>query len=318
MLGKNESLRFENITTMALNQYKQGKKTGFTFFLPDMLHQELKSMAKEERISMSSYVSYLLLLSMSDKKSDSEKKASGNESAGEALRAALEEVGLPEKDAENLFCRLKIIFEQLADSKGLDLYKEMAEMVRFINETKKSLREFNVAEITDEDLPATSDQLEGIVEATEEATDKILTATENMLADQDIISEELKKLKALLDKERGTDGWSDSLQIFETIAKKNRSALMSLFEACNFQDLTGQRIQKIVGLVQGIEAKIMKMVIAFDLKRKSSDPDVDPRKIEEGKKMLEHYEAVPLQGPQKKGEGVTQSDVDDLLGDLGF
>ena len=76
-----------------------------------------------------------------------------------------------------------------------------------------------------------------------------------------------------------------------------------ILELCNFQDLTGQRIQKIVHHLTEIESVIYKMLHALR-------PDL---KLRDKHASEEH---ALLNGPQKEHETPSQNDIDDLFDSL--
>lgn len=225
---------------------------------------------------------------------------------------------ISKKDFDKLVIHVKGLLEGNFFEDDLELYGELGEMAKYINETKKSLRTFNAAEITDKDLPEASDQLESIVESTEDATNNILTVTENMLDDQDKITNTIDLIKSLkfTKKSDNSEKRDQIVSELEKISESNTNGLMDIMSACNFQDLTGQRIQKIVALVKTIEGKIMKIILTFNIKRKEKSGDLDENVLTKEKDMLAKIENMELKGPSKKGEGVNQAEVDDLLGDL--
>ncbi len=222
------------------------------------------------------------------------------------------------EDLDKLVTHVKGLLEGKFFEEDLELYGELGEMAKYINETKKSLRNFNAAEIADKDLPEASDQLESIVEATEEATNNILTVTENLLDDQSKIKNAIELIKSLkfTKKSENSKLRDQIISELEKISEVNTNGLMDIMAACNFQDLTGQRIQKIVGLVKTIEGKIMKIILTFNIKRKEKDGTADDEILNKEKDMLAKIEKMELKGPQRKGEGINQSEVDDLLGEL--
>lgn len=226
-------------------------------------------------------------------------------------------VEVTKEDLQALVAHVKGLLEGNVQGDDLELYGELGELAKYINETKKSLQSFDAAQITDEDLPEASDQLEAIVESTEEATDKILTATEDMLEKDAAIAKAMGLLKEA--KEESSGGAAEKIDAaikeLEEVSTHNNQKLMGIMEACNFQDLTGQRIQKIISLVKGIESKLMKMILSFNIKKQESTGG-DEEKLKKEKAMLAKIEESELKGPQKQGEGVDQSEVDDLLNDL--
>ncbi len=82
---------------------------------------------------------------------------------------------------------------------------------------------------------------------------------------------------------------------------------MVIFEACSFQDLTGQRISKVVETLEHIEARVSRFAAAIGAK---DDPKGNTKEEEKRKKRKED---LLLNGPAKTGEGVSQDDVDALL-----
>lgn len=229
-----------------------------------------------------------------------------------------DKVTLEKDDIAKLISHVKGILEGQLNQDDLELYGELGELAMFINETKKSLKTFDAAKITEKDLPAASDQLEGIVEATEDATNQILTAAETMLEDQERIRKIMEELKGIkFSKEsKGKEKTDAALGELEALYQSNNAKLMDVMSACNFQDLTGQRIQKIITLVHGVESKIMKMILTFNIKKQEKTGDLDDEKIVKEKDMLAKIEEMELKGPKRKGEAVSQNEVDDLLGDL--
>ena len=77
-----------------------------------------------------------------------------------------------------------------------------------------------------------------------------------------------------------------------------------MFEACNFQDITGQRISKVVKTLQFIEERVNKMIEIWgeegftDVKQDQEERDA---------------EAALLNGPQLANQGVSQADIDKLF-----
>ncbi|MBV8536098.1 MAG: protein phosphatase CheZ [Alphaproteobacteria bacterium] len=76
-----------------------------------------------------------------------------------------------------------------------------------------------------------------------------------------------------------------------------------IFEACSFQDITGQRITKVVKTLKQIEAKVGELVQAF------GDEPAPVR----GAKSTGNDEAALLNGPQLPQNAVSQSDIDALF-----
>lgn len=104
---------------------------------------------------------------------------------------------------------------------------------------------------------------------------------------------------------------AEALRQQMNVLKKMSELSLSMMEPLSFQDLVGQRIQRIIKLVKNMEMRIEDLIISFGIKfRKHRE---DPGKsYEELKKDVEKYRSE-LKGPQRDGQGLKQSDIDDLL-----
>ncbi len=176
-------------------------------------------------------------------------------------------------------------------------------------------------------IPQTSDQLEGIIETTEQAANTIMDNLDRM---GQVIGDNKKIYSALkqglvhvpgkpVDEKAQLDGeivaqLMPAIEFLESSTDESMELITDTFTQMSFQDLTGQRLQRIIQLVGEIEGKIRNMVISFGikLKEREKNPSLTSDELQ---KMVEE-KAQALAGPQKKGGGLDQSDIDDLLGDL--
>lgn len=227
-------------------------------------------------------------------------------------------VEITKEDLQKLVCHVRGILEGNFMDEDLELYGELGELAKYINETKKSLLQFDAVQIAGKDLPEASDQLASIVDATEEATNKILSDTEELLEAQGRIAKVVDAVKAIK-VNKNTKGFENrdfAMTELKEISDFSKVKLMDIISACDFQDLTGQKIKKIIHLVGRIESKLMKMILSFNIKRQEKTDAVEINKVNKEKELLAKIEEAELKRPQKKGEGINQSDVDDLLNDL--
>jgi chemotaxis protein CheZ len=74
-----------------------------------------------------------------------------------------------------------------------------------------------------------------------------------------------------------------------------------IYEACSFQDITGQRITKVVATLKAIDSKVGHIISTFD--QRGSRPPPKPLPAEESL----------LNGPQLPASAMDQSDIDKLL-----
>lgn len=167
----------------------------------------------------------------------------------------------------------------------LELYNELEALANYIREAKMDIASLRPDEVKDQYIPTASDELDAIVQATEVATNTIMDSTE-----------EIEAVMANLDGEN---------------AEKLMNATTNIYEACGFQDITGQRITKVVNALKDIEDKIEGLVTAFGSeidKVKETMPKEDPKP--EGTELTDED---LLGGPQAEGEAATQAEIDALL-----
>lgn len=162
---------------------------------------------------------------------------------------------------------------------------QILELVDFIKKARDEIASLQPQEISEQHIPAAADELSAIVEATEEATNTFLDAAET-----------LGEIAADIGGEKET-------QITDVITK--------IYEASNFQDITGQRINKVVSTLQHIESVINRLADSMGtpaVKGKNRE-DVSDRL----KKNDERPDVELLNGPQLEGGGTSQDDIDALL-----
>jgi len=186
----------------------------------------------------------------------------------------------------------------------------LKEIMTSINEFKKSTSEKldeSLAKMSDDSIPEASDQLQAIVTATEKATNTIMDVTEEMQESNMQINKEMTKIHEMKEKlERGLVGVINVIDSMSDISKKNDSQLIQIMEALSFQDITGQRINKIVDIVSKMDSNIKEIILDLGLKIKKQDKSTDPETIKKGEELL-----AMMKGPQEGG--VNQSEVDDLI-----
>lgn len=167
-------------------------------------------------------------------------------------------------------------------STDIKFYREIEGLARFIRNAKAEIAAIRPKDITSEHIPAATDQLDAVVGATEEATNKIMDECDG-----------ISSIAATLSPEQN---------------EKLTACVTRIFEACNFQDLTGQRINKVVSALRHIEDKIQALMLALGDEIGTHDdvPPPPPADEDPDKKLLN--------GPQMPGEGVSQDDIDKLFG----
>ncbi|MBI5756192.1 MAG: protein phosphatase CheZ [Nitrospirae bacterium] len=153
-----------------------------------------------------------------------------------------------------------------------ELYGQLGEIAKYINATIKKLQlvEPNVAQAS-ERIPQASVQLSEITRATEEATHNVMSQVEHVLDNQDMI---LRHIEVV---EKGNDV-STTMGEIRQIVSENKETLLDIITGLSFQDLTGQKIKAIVGLIEEVEKRLLQLIVAFGMKSKEVGQEDNPLK----------------------------------------
>jgi len=168
---------------------------------------------------------------------------------------------------------------------AIALWSGVDDIQKRIEVTKAEISALRARGVADPAQNRTAEELRAVVTGTETATDSILAAAERI----DVI---VQPLQSSADERLAQD------------AQVIGDCVIQIFEACNFQDITGQRISKVVDSLQFIEERIAAMVDVWKtLDLSASDAETPPEK-----KLLN--------GPALAGDRgvVSQDDVDALFG----
>lgn len=192
------------------------------------------------------------------------------------------------RDRETSLTEVMSLAEVMADSlhgffAAFDdgLSAELIAISQEIAEMKSEIGALRPGEIRDGHIPDAGRELDAVVEATETATHTIMEAAETIMSAD---AADPAAYKDLVDQK-----------------------VIEIFEACSFQDITGQRITKVVETLQAIERRVSRF--ADRLKMFDGEAEAEAAAEEECARTKRKRELI-LHGPQHKGEGVSQDDVD--------
>ena len=169
-------------------------------------------------------------------------------------------------------------FFQAMDAK---VYGELREIAGYIETMRHEIGALQVNDLKNSRIPAAGQELGAIVQATETATNTIMECAEALMGAD---ASDPKAYKALVDEK-----------------------MMVIFEACSFQDITGQRIAKVVETLQHIEERVSRFADVMQAK------DIQGFLTEQERERAERKEKFLLHGPQLAGGGVDQSKVDEMF-----
>ena len=154
-------------------------------------------------------------------------------------------------------------------------------------------------------------QLEEVMQTTLQATEKIMERVEGLLDEQ----EEAGKLIAGLD---AAGPGQDALKRLDELNQGFSATLTDIITDLSFQDLTGQRLKKVVSAITNIRETVFDIYMSTGLmiKTREETPDRDLTQIaEESRRKVSEIKNSELKGPTMDA---SQNDVDDLLASLGL
>lgn len=166
-----------------------------------------------------------------------------------------------------------------------DVYVHLAELVQIIDSLKKDITSARPGHVTNSHIPDATDELGAVVIATAEATNRIMSVCEEI----ETIAE-------------GVEG---------PAAADIRNRITQIYEACGFQDITGQRIRNVVATLQVIEDKIGQIMgtLTEALGVRMAEERLEKAVSADDAKSL-------LNGPQLPDKAITQDDIDKLLAEF--
>jgi len=147
----------------------------------------------------------------------------------------------------------------------------------FIQKARDEISGLQANDIKDSRIPGASMELDAVVRDTERATETIMSEAETLLGAQPT---DLDLYKAEVD-----------------------AAMLRIFEACSFQDLTGQRVNKVIATLRHIEERVGQFAGALGVKDTEQAVTATDQRAKD----------LLLNGPAINGPETTQDDIDAMF-----
>ena len=202
------------------------------------------------------------------------------------LADAVAEAGQPLSREQVAEIISEIVGTMEGDITALDLkvYQELQSLAGYIEAARAEIASIRPSELRDEYISSATDELDAVVDATEDATGRILDAAEQIQT------------------------------IAEDVAEPAQTKLIELvtgiFEASNCQDITGQRISKVVRALKHIESKIGVLVSALGEEvQRAREQAADSS----GETAAKQNDKELLNGPQMPDNAIDQDEIDRLM-----
>lgn len=117
-----------------------------------------------------------------------------------------------------------------------EVFGELEVIARHIATLRQAIAALEPGEMHRKSIPAAGQELDAVVHATESASNRILECAEEVMAAS---AGDLDRCKAFV-----------------------QERMLTVFEACSFQDLTGQRIAKVIETLKQIETRVARFAAA--------------------------------------------------------
>jgi chemotaxis protein CheZ len=167
------------------------------------------------------------------------------------------------------------------------MHQEIAKLAKYINDAKTEIFSITTNNNNEPAIVDASAHLDEVIKHTETATNSIMDAVD------------------VIQNAAGTIGGEAQQSITD--------AAMRIYEACNFQDVTGQRIRKVIKLLENIEDRIGKLNALFG----NEVPAMPTAKDGSNVITMPTDDKALMNGPQLSSNAVSQDDIDALFASLG-
>ncbi len=162
----------------------------------------------------------------------------------------------------------------------LKFYAELEDLATYIRHAKQEIAAIQPKDISTSHIPNATDELDAVVGATEDATNKIMDVCDEITSIAGSCAPEINE--------------------------KLIACTTKVYEACNFQDITGQRITKVVQTLKHIDGKVGALLLALGEEIHRGGGDTAPPAPVDSEKVL-------LNGPQLPKNAIDQDAIDRLL-----
>lgn len=186
------------------------------------------------------------------------------------------------KDISEIVASMVTTMQGELELAAIKIGGELKELVDFISAAKAEIASIQPNALSKHDIPGAADELDAIVQHTESAASQIMDCADEVTA----IAGEV-------------DG---------PLSERLTEIATRIYEASSFQDITGQRVTKVVRVLKHIEDKLGQLAEAVgdssgraekSISRDEQGDPVNPKDL--------------LNGPALEGTGNNQDDIDALL-----
>lgn len=168
-----------------------------------------------------------------------------------------------------------------ADTDVRTIVRELTGVADYIAHIKKEIGALRANELVHDRLPMAHEELGSVVKTTASAAATIMAAAEDVLGSGE------KSLPAY--------------------RAQVEARMLEIFEACSFQDITGQRIAKVTEALGQVEKRLNRFADAVKA-RDTADAQDPEEQLRQARR-----EVLLLNGPQDEDKAIGQDEIDKLF-----
>ena len=169
---------------------------------------------------------------------------------------------------------------EVTESKDLLTTDETQALSQYLNEARQEICALQPNEIKNNKIPEAGRELDAVVSHAEDATTTIMRAGEAIL-----------------------EADHDDLEAYKTFVE---GQIIEIFQACSFQDITGQRIEKVACMLGFVETRLARLLDATGIR----DTDYSTQaEAEAAERAVTNH----LHGPDLPENANNQSAIDEMF-----
>lgn len=179
------------------------------------------------------------------------------------------------------------VIDKMDTGKGSrrEIVQDIADLAAIIDGLKKEIASTRPEHVKNSHIPDSTAELDAVVTHTAEATHAIMAVCEEI------------------------DTYAGTLEVGAKAELQSKTR--KIYEACSFQDVTGQRIRNVIKALTMIEQKIDSMLETLGHKMGLDVTDSKFQKV-----VSIHDEKSLMSGPQMTSTAISQEEIDRLLADF--
>ena len=143
----------------------------------------------------------------------------------------------------------------------------VGELAAYINQTMRNLQTLDpTVKNSSREIPKVAEHLTEIIRTTEDATNRVLEQAEHLVEEQAKVEQGLSRATELLHHLPNAPtllACLNALEDVKTVQRQTQGRAMDIMSAMEFQDMTTQKIQKLITLVAEVEARLLQLLVMF-------------------------------------------------------